>query len=165
LVWAVIKGYSVERAPTFRGAAGPAWPGGLATGVSSLYAAVILVTLAVVVGAAYVAWVMGVLGSIWGSPELLYIYPNSSLTYNDTSPSWVLKLYVENRGSAPSEILGVRLSGLECPIGGAIVLRPGDRAVIECTPSGVNPGAEYDAKIYTRAGNIFTTRVRASVHG
>jgi len=79
LVWAVIKGYSVERAPTFRGAAGPAWPRGLATGVSSLYAAVILVTLAVVAGAAYAAWVMGVLGSIWGSPELLYIYPNSSL--------------------------------------------------------------------------------------
>jgi len=50
-----------------------AWPGGLTTGVSSLYAAVVLVTLAVVAGAAYAAWVMGVLGSIWGSPELLYI--------------------------------------------------------------------------------------------
>ncbi|MEM4970705.1 MAG: hypothetical protein QXE01_05575 [Sulfolobales archaeon] len=63
--------------------------------ISSLYIAVILVTITVIVGIAVAAYVGGVINLGISDIEMLYIYPNSSLTYENSS--WVLRALIENR--------------------------------------------------------------------
>lgn len=129
--------------------------------ISSLYIAVILVTITVIVGVAVAAYVGGVINLGISDIELLYIYPNSSLTYENSS--WVLRALVENRGSKPVEVIDVYLSNIRCPID-PLKLDPGGRGYIRCyLPPSVDIayGGEYDVKIYTKSGKIFATRVKA----
>jgi hypothetical protein len=131
--------------------------------ISNIYALVIIVTLTISIGIAATLWIMGVLSTRIGDIEYLYIFPNTSLAYNGTA--WILKIYVENRGSKDAEIMGIRVSNIPCQIE-VVKLEPGDRKPIECSldgPTTIASGIEYDVKIYTKRGNIFATRARSAI--
>ncbi len=131
--------------------------------ISNIYALVIIITLTISIGVAYTLWIMGILNTRVKDTEHLYIFPNTSLTYDGSA--WILRIYIENKGLRETEIMGIRVSNVSCKIG-EVKLEPGERRSVECSLDGVTgiaSGIEYDVRIYTKGGNVFVTRVRSSM--
>jgi len=66
-------------------------------GLEPLIAAVILIAITLVIAIAVVSWILGVVGGTVGGKEELQVFPNTSLTFQNTN--WRLNMTVRNTGS------------------------------------------------------------------
>ncbi len=132
----------------------------LGLGIGNLLSSMVLVTVVIMtIGFAVTALVIGIFSVLFGIREDLLIYPNATLRYE--TGTWVLSFTVLNRGSVGSVIVEIKIDGVSCKIG-EISIDPGSSKNIQCFFQGaLAPYPHYDVKIYTRAGNMFLTRVLA----
>ena len=126
----------------------------LKKGISPVIATVIIVAVAVAIAIAVVGWIMGIWGT-FGATESLQIMPDS---YLDTGGT--LHLHVKNTGSAAAVIYKIEIPGLATISNLTITLGPGDDITTNITGiSGATPGATYQVKVYTKAGNVYPATV------
>ena len=154
------------------------------SGIEPIIAVVILVAVTLVTAIGVIGWIMGWWGT-FGATESLQFYPDSNITITstDTSTSVTLFLHLKNTGSASAVIYKVELIGMGTPslasvtstvagtisISGAeVTINPGAEGYIAFTitgtdtaPATVTPGTNYQVKVYTRAGNVYTWTVQA----
>jgi len=95
-----------------------------------------------------------------GAVESLQIYPDSYInTTNNT-----LVLHIKNTGSATAVIYKVEIVGLgTVSLGTDASLTPGNETTLELSHGyKVTAGTNYQVKIYTKAGNVYSATVKAS---
>ncbi|HWQ17805.1 MAG TPA: hypothetical protein VNL13_08260 [Sulfolobales archaeon] len=128
-------------------------------GISNLLSSVVLVTIVVIVGVATIAWVTGVFSGLFGGSEALMIYPNATL--KPGADGWVLSIVVVNRGSVESIITSIDVEGARCQFNETSIAPGVSKSIVCVVPGSFTPNAQYNVKIYTRAGNIFLSRALA----
>jgi flagellin-like protein len=142
-------------------------------GIEPIIAVVILVAVTLVIAIGVIGWIMGWWGTM-GATESLQLYPDSYAKQNVNNS--VVVLHIKNTGSASAVIYKVELIGVGTatsvstgsvtgsiiPSGTEVTINPGAEGYIEFTISGtVTPGTNYQVKVYTRAGNVYTWTVQA----
>ena len=137
----------------------------LRKGISPVIATVIIVAVALAIAIAVVGWVMGIWGAVTGGTEILKIMPDSKL-YNGTQNKYnvTVVLHIKNEGGVTATITKIEVVGI-CTIDVTTSIRPGDEGTITASKTGLNlgvtPGATYTIKVYTSAGNVYTTQLVA----
>jgi len=135
--------------------------------ISPILATVILIAVTLVIAIGVIGWIMGIWGT-FGTTETIQVYPDSKLEVQDNSAT--ITLHVKNTGTAAAIIYKVEIVGVgSATITGAtitgttitgseITLPPGGDATITASIAEVSitPGAQYQVKIYTRAGNVYS---------
>jgi flagellin-like protein len=128
-------------------------------GIEPIIAVVILVAVTLVIAIGVIGWIMGWWGTM-GAVESLQIFPDS---YIDSSGKLVL--HIKNTGSATAVIYKVEIVGVgTADLGGADKsLSPGaeETAWILQFAGSVTAGTNYQVKIYTKAGNVYSAIVKA----
>jgi hypothetical protein len=111
-----------------------------------------------------------------GATESLQLYPDSYA--KQIGGNAVVVLHIKNTGSASAVIYKVELIGVGTPSSAAVsttlagtiitsgtevTINPGAEGYIEFTIANesVTPGTNYQVKVYTRAGNVYTWTVQA----
>jgi flagellin-like protein len=153
----------------------------LRRGIEPIIAVVILVAVTLVIAIGVIGWIMGWWGT-FGATEALQFYADSQIIKTDNT--WLLQLHLKNTGSASAVIYKIEISGIKEPItsqfttgsGASCPTQPGPDSATEVTvgpgseiclaapiPQGetIVAGANYLAKIYTRAGNVYSVTVQA----
>ena len=139
-------------------------------GIEPIIAVVILVAVTLVIAIGVIGWIMGWWGTM-GATESLQIYPDSYI--NTTSKQ--LTLHVKNTGSAAAVIYKIEVVGLSTsgsigtlagatgitPSGTEVTVNPGGEGTITVGVTGAVPGTNYQVKIYTKAGNVYSATVQA----
>jgi P pilus assembly chaperone PapD len=100
---------------------------------------------------------MGIWGT-FGSTETLQIMPDSKL-YTDGNVS----LSVKNSGTASAVVYKVEVVGVgSSTLSNKVTIAPGETKTVTATISGTyTPGAKYQVKIYTEAGNVYSVVLTA----
>ena len=125
----------------------------LKKGISPVIATVIIVAVAVAIAIAVVGWIMGIWGT-FGATESLQIMPDSYLESEGT-----LHLHVKNTGSAAAVIYKIEIPGL-ATTNVSITLGPGESTTTTINMNtSFTPGATYQVKVYTEAGNVYPATV------
>jgi flagellin-like protein len=128
-------------------------------GIEPIIAVVILVAVTLVIAIGVIGWIMGWWGTM-GAVESLQIYPDS---YINTS---YLVLHIKNTGSATAVIYKVEIVGLgTVTLGTDTSLTAGQETTWELSHGygdKVTAGTNYQVKIYTKAGNVYSATVKAS---
>jgi flagellin-like protein len=143
-------------------------------GIEPIIAVVILVAVTLVIAIGVIGWLMGWWGTM-GATESLQLYPDSYAIQSDNNA--VVVLHIKNTGSASAVIYKVELIGVGTPSsadvsstvagtistsGAEVTINPGAEGYIEFSITGtVTPGTNYQVKVYTRAGNVYTWTVQA----
>ncbi len=126
-------------------------------GISPVLATVIIIAVTLVIAIGVIGWIMG----IWrgfGTTESLQPYPDSYIT------GTTLYLHLKNTGTATAVIYKVEIVGLDTISSSPSItsLTPGQEATVTITlTSTASSGTQYTVRIYTTAGNVYTTQVRA----
>ena len=138
----------------------------LRKGISPVIATVIIVAVALAIAIAAVGWVMGIWGSVTGGTEILKIMPDSKLNSTGT-----LTLHVKNEGGATASIIKVEVVGVntttEFTQEGAgstntITVSAGTDVTFTANiGTTLTAGATYTIKVYTAAGNVYSTQLVA----
>jgi len=137
-------------------------------GIEPIIAVVILIAVTLVIAIGVIGWIMGWWGTM-GAVESLQIYPDSYINTTDTLNK--LYLHIKNTGSAAAVIYKIEIVGIETLTntgdfsGGTVkdgTVGPGveDTLTVPLT-GGYVPGTNYQVKIYTKAGNVYTATVQA----
>jgi archaellum component FlaG (FlaF/FlaG flagellin family) len=144
------------------------------SGIEPIIAVVILVAVTLVIAIGVIGWIMGWWGTM-GATESLQLYPDS-FAQQGTGDNSIVVLHIKNTGSASAVIYKVELIGVgtatsasastvagTISISGAeVTINPGAEGYITFTVGGkVTPGTNYQVKVYTRAGNVYTWTVQA----
>jgi hypothetical protein len=126
------------------------------SGIEPIIAVVILVAVTLVIAIGVIGWLMGWWGTM-GAVESLQIYPDS---YIDSSGKLVL--HIKNTGTATAVIYKFEIVGVDTRTDQTTSLTPGQETEWTVTFTGtVTPGTNYQVKIYTRAGNVYSATVKA----
>lgn len=127
-------------------------------GIEPIIAVVILVAVTLVIAIGVIGWIMGWWGTM-GATESLQIYPDSILYSNGT-----LILHIKNTGTAAAVIYKVEIVGIGAK-STTETLTPGEdkTLTVSISATGITPGANYQVKIYTQAGNVYQTTLQARV--
>jgi len=126
--------------------------------ISPILATVILIAVTLVIAIGVIGWIMGIWGT-FGTTETLQIMPESKL---DTDCN--VSLTVKNSGTASAIVRKVEVVGVgsATPVGDKVTIAPGDTKTINASVSGTcTPGARYQVKIYTEAGNVYSVVLTA----
>jgi len=138
-------------------------------GISPVIATVIIVAVAVAIAIAVVGWIMGIWGT-FGATESIQVMPDSAIIVTDTT-AW-LSLHVKNTGSAAAVIYKIEIPGIqtfesfytstaEDATTSTIVVSPGkDATIFMKITASIIPGATYQVKVYTKAGNVYPATVQ-----
>ena len=130
-------------------------------GIEPIIAVVILVAVTLVIAIGVIGWIMGWWGTM-GAVESLQIYPDSYI--NTTSKTLVL--HIKNTGSATAVIYKVEIVGVGTATWDQTdkSLSPGEEetAWTLSFSGSVTAGTNYQVKIYTKAGNVYSATVKAS---
>jgi len=134
-------------------------------GISPVIATVIIVAVALAIAIAAVGWVMGIWGSVTGGTEVLKIMPDSNITIQ-TENNATLFLHVKNEGGATAkiikiEVVGVGTNSSTLPSDFDSIKPGNDAKGLIDIPDTVTPGATYTIKIYTAAGNVYSSQLVA----
>ena len=129
-------------------------------GISPIIATVILIAVTLAIGIAVAAWLMGVWGGLGGG-EQLRIYPESELNVGNKTTT--LTLIVKNVGSSDIVVRSITVGGQQCDLGQKKpTIKVGEGDEIKCTVNtALTPGANYDVKVYTEGGSVFTISLTA----
>ena len=135
----------------------------LRKGISPVIATVIIVAVALAIAIAAVGWVMGIWGSVTGGTELLKILPDSKIIIYSNNVT--VKLHVRNEGGATATIDKIVVGTTDFTVkSGNNTISAGETAWVFASysdTSGFTAGAAYTVKIYTVAGNVYTTQIVA----
>jgi flagellin-like protein len=129
-------------------------------GIEPIIAVVILVAVTLVIAIGVIGWIMGWWGTM-GAVESLQIYPDSYI--NTTSKTLVL--HIKNTGSATAVIYKVEIVGVgTADLDKEKTLTAGEEetAWTLSFSGSVTAGTNYQVKIYTKAGNVYSATVKAS---
>ncbi len=119
--------------------------------ISPILATVILIAVTLVIAIGVIGWIMGIWGT-FGTTETIQIYPDSKLYTNGT-----ITLHVKNTGTATAVIYKVEIVGVGTSDINDETLAPGQDTEISASVDGtLTPGAQYQVKIYTRAGHVYS---------
>jgi len=119
--------------------------------ISPILATVILIAVTLVIAIGVIGWIMGIWGT-FGSTETIQIYPDSKLKTDGA-----ITLHVKNTGTAAAVIYKVEIVGVGTGTIDDMTLTPGADTTIGTSVAGtLTPGAQYQVKIYTRAGNVYS---------
>ena len=127
--------------------------------ISPILATVILIAVTLVIAIGVIGWIMGIWGT-FGTTETLQIMPESKLYATNCNVS----LTVKNSGTASAIVRKVEVVGVNSttPEGGNVTIAPGDTTTINASVGGTcTPGAKYQVKIYTEAGNVYSVVLTA----
>jgi len=144
--------------------------------ISPILATVIIIAVTLVIAIGVIGWIMGIWGT-FGSTERLQIMPDSKLYSNKT-----IVLHVKNLGSATAVITKIEVVGTDLTATGSCTVTPGEDGYLVGTTTGsftstlattpktvtltgtasITPGASYQVKVYTAAGNVYSIVVTAS---
>ncbi len=128
--------------------------------ISPILATVIIIAVTLVIAIGVIGWIMGIWGT-FGSTEQLQIMPDSKLYTNNETV-----LHIKNSGSASAVITKIEVVGTSLTNVTKITIRPGEDITSTLTLVGgttqLTPGASYQVKIYTAAGNVYSTVITAS---
>jgi FlaG/FlaF family flagellin (archaellin) len=130
-------------------------------GLEPLIAAVLLITITLVIAIAVVSWTIGLFDTTISRAESLVILPNATLT--KPGPNWLLNISIRNTGSYPSNVIAIYVANITC-FSGSQTINPGEtRNMIglNCGPTGIINGTRYTIKVVTAAGNTFYGEVIA----
>ena len=148
----------------------------LSKGIEPIIAVVILVAVTLVIAIGVIGWIMGWWGT-FGATESLQIYPDSYINASASSP--YLALHMKNTGSATAVIYKVEISGIQTLSGNGITYTPPNATSSSTGEIKVTPGQEgtwkivlgtstkyvagtnYQVKLYTRAGNVYSATIQA----
>ena len=123
-------------------------------GIEPIIAVVILVAVTLVIAIGVIGWIMGWWGTM-GAVKSLQIYPDS---YINTSH---LVLHIKNTGSATAVIYKIEIVGVNTT-DTTISLTPGNETTLTISfTDTVTAGANYQVKLYTKAGNVYSATVKA----
>jgi len=123
-------------------------------GISPVIAMVILIAVTLAIGIAVAAWLIGVWGGLGGG-EQLRIFPKSTLTVSGNEAT--LELVVKNEGLRDVVIRSVTVAGYQCEGNVKITVGVGKDATLKCTVrQQLAAGANYEVKVYTEGGSVFT---------
>ena len=125
--------------------------------ISPILATVILIAVTLVIAIGVIGWIMGIWGT-FGSTETLQIMPDSKLYTNGT-----VSLTVKNSGTASAVVYKVEVVGVgSSTLSNKVTIAPGATESITATINGTyTPGAKYQVKIYTEAGNVYSVVLTA----
>jgi len=125
--------------------------------ISPILATVILIAVTLVIAIGVIGWIMGIWGT-FGTTETLQIMPDSKL-YTDGTVS----LNVKNSGTAPAVVYKVEVVGVDSvTLSDKVTIAPGTTMTVAAFVSGTyTPGARYQVKIYTEAGNVYSVVLTA----
>ncbi len=144
-------------------------------GISPILASVIIIAVTLVIAIGVIGWVMGLWGG-FGTTESLQIYPDSYAKIPRVATNIRIYLHVKNTGSTTLKITKIEISGLPNCVKDdkTWVLEPGEEAILKnnggkYSPNdNINlykliwmrncqlvPGATYQIKVYTEAGNVY----------
>jgi len=150
----------------------------LSRGIEPIIATIIIVAVTLVIAIAVIGWIMGWWGALTGGQESLQIMPDSILDASQKS----VALHVKNVGGAAAVIYKVEVSGTGCTATGTaglstgagltstttdgIVVSPGADGTFTASfdqqqQCSLTPGATYNVKIYTKAGNVYSINLPA----
>jgi len=124
-------------------------------GLEPLIATIILIAITLVIAIAVVAWILGVFGGTVGDKEELQVFPNTSLTFQNTN--WNLSMTVRNIGSVSAQIIGITVGNVTCSLSQSpFPIGSGEIKLVQAACSGnFAPGVSYTIRILTAAGNEF----------
>jgi flagellin-like protein len=126
-------------------------------GIEPIIAVVILVAVTLVIAIGVIGWIMGWWGTM-GAVESLQIFPDS---YINTSARQLV-LHIKNTGSAAAVIYKVEIVGVST-FDWIMSLTPGQEDTYTISFTGnVTAGINYQVKIYTKAGNVYSVNLKAS---
>ena len=134
----------------------------LRKGISPVIATVIIVAVALAIAIAAVGWVMGIWGSVTGGTEILKILPDSKLLYDNNKVKIVL--HIKNEGGATAILKTVEIVGVNATsVTTNSTVGPGGETTVTLSELdwNVTPGATYTIKVYTAAGNVYSTQIVA----
>jgi flagellin-like protein len=124
-------------------------------GIEPIIAVVILVAVTLVIAIGVIGWLMGWWGTM-GAVESLQIFPDSYI-----NSSGELVLHIKNTGSATAVIYKIEIVGVNT-IDTTISLTPGNETTLTISfTDTVTAGTNYQVKIYTKAGNVYSATVKA----
>ena len=125
--------------------------------ISPILATVILIAVTLVIAIGVIGWIMGIWGT-FGTTETLQIMPDSKL-YTDGTVS----LSVKNSGTASAVVYKVEVVGVSsATLSDKVTIAPGETKTVTATISDTyTPGAKYQVKIYTEAGNVYSVVLTA----
>jgi flagellin-like protein len=129
--------------------------------ISPILATVILIAVTLVIAIGVIGWIMGIWGT-FGTTETLQIMPESKLYATTTNCN--VSLTVKNSGTASAVVYKVEVVGVDSatPSGGRVTIAPGATTTINASVGGTcTPGARYQVKIYTEAGNVYSVVLTA----
>ena len=135
---------------------------GVRRGISPIIATVILIAVTLAIGIAVAAWLMGIWGGLGGG-EQLRIYPESELKVDSNTGTTVLTLKVKNVGSSDIVVRSITVGGQQCTLlQQKLTIKVGAEDTIKCTVNAqLTPGANYDVKVYTEGGSVFSVTLTA----
>jgi flagellin-like protein len=123
--------------------------------ISPILATVILIAVTLVIAIGVIGWIMGIWGT-FGSTETLQIMPDSKLYADGT-----VSLSVKNSGTASAVVYKVEVVGVGSNTTNVTIV-PGDTVTVAAIVRGTyTPGAKYQVKIYTEAGNVYSVVLTA----
>jgi flagellin-like protein len=129
-------------------------------GIEPIIAVVILVAVTLVIAIGVIGWIMGWWGTM-GAVESLQIFPDSYIKSTDRQ----LVLHIKNTGSATAVIYKVEIVGVgTADLGGAdksLAAGQEETAWTLQFSGDVTAGTNYQVKIYTKAGNVYSANVKA----
>ncbi len=135
----------------------------LRKGISPVIATVIIVAVALAIAIAAVGWVMGIWGSVTGGTEVLKILPDSKIVIGNNNVT--VKLHIRNEGGATATIEKIVVGTTEISLSSDNTVKAGETTWVNATKTDVaanfTPGAAYTVKVYTAAGNVYTTQIVA----
>ncbi len=130
--------------------------------ISPILATVIIIAVTLVIAIGVIGWIMGIWGS-FGTTESLQIYPDSNITISGGSKT--LYLHVKNTGTAAATIKKVEIVGVET-VSESKTLNPGEEDTLSVSLNkDYTAGTTYQVKVYTAAGNVYSTVVQAMQKG
>ncbi len=132
----------------------------LRKGISPILATVIIIAVTLVIAIGVIGWIMGIWGT-FGSTESLQIMPDSTLSADGT-----LSLHIKNTGTASAVINKVEIVGTGLSTSTTATVGPGTDTTITISFNAASgkivAGASYQVKVYTAAGNVYSTVITAS---
>ena len=132
-------------------------------GIEPIIAVVILVAVTLVIAIGVIGWIMGWWGTM-GATESLQIFPDSYIEIGKPSGNNTLHLHVKNTGTATAVIYKVEVVGVSTISNLTKSLKAGeeDPDWTLTFSETVTAGTNYQVKIYTKAGNVYSATVKAS---
>jgi flagellin-like protein len=127
-------------------------------GIEPIIAVVILVAVTLVIAIGVIGWIMGWWGTM-GATESLQIFPDSNITISNQTHT--LYLHVKNTGTATAVIYKIEIVGVNTTYT-TTSLTPGNETTLIIQFTGTaTAGANYQVKLYTKAGNVYSATVKA----